>query len=287
MEMKKEEEVAVVAVKKEQPLTTTPSAPAAPAPSEHGGTPAVAVVMAAAFTNICVYGVEWCLYALYFRRQYGWSGAWCGFAQMVGDLIAAAVLGVSTMACLATAVTAGGCCALPRWLSAGLRPPFSLAVLSVCHSVLLVMLAQPHFAVALAGQVLMGTVYVFYEQGCQVRSGPSLFHRAVCSAQYEAHACPVARSYCCFTPAATMITTASWWPCTTTSSPPAAPFAPPSPTGCMRPTAAASSPPKAPLPMTELMGRRALPSALCSTPLRSSSVWSAWGFGSSSSAGRW
>ena len=37
--------------------------------------PPVTAVMCAAFANICVYAVEWCLYALYFRLKYGWSGA--------------------------------------------------------------------------------------------------------------------------------------------------------------------------------------------------------------------
>ena len=62
----------------------------------------VAVVMTAAGTNIniAVYSLEWCLYALYFLLAYGWSGAWCGFAQMVGDLLGAGVLALSTMACV-------------------------------------------------------------------------------------------------------------------------------------------------------------------------------------------
>jgi hypothetical protein len=99
--------------------------------TEHDSTKAaIAVVMLAAATNICVCqwshstvslcarlftsvsssasklwltcadGVEWCLYAIYFRLQYGWSGSWCGFAQMVGDLLAGGVLGVSTLPCI-------------------------------------------------------------------------------------------------------------------------------------------------------------------------------------------
>ena len=48
----------------------------------------VLATMGAAYANICVYGVEWCLYALYFRNVHGWSGTWTGFAQMGGDLLA-------------------------------------------------------------------------------------------------------------------------------------------------------------------------------------------------------
>ena len=135
--------------------------------SEHGGTrAATAVVMGAAFVNIFVYGVEWCLYALYFHLEYGWSGAWCGLAQMAGDLIAASVLGASTVAG-AAAVLGRFWPRPPRLARALARPPHSLALLALCHAALLAMLAQPLFVVALLGQVLMGTVYVFFEQGCQ------------------------------------------------------------------------------------------------------------------------
>ena len=68
------------------------------------------------------------------------------------------------MACLNNAAS---CWTLPRCLAALIRPPFSLSVLACCHCALMVMLAQPRFQVALTGQILMGTVYVFYEQNCQ------------------------------------------------------------------------------------------------------------------------
>ena len=125
----------------------------------------VFVVMLAAFANICVYAVEWCLYALYFRLEYGWSGAWCGFAQMLGDLLGAAVLGISTMGCV---VSAAQRCELPRSVGVVMRPPFSVALLICSHGVLMAMLAQPQFLVSLLGQILMGTTYVFVEQGLQV-----------------------------------------------------------------------------------------------------------------------
>lgn len=124
----------------------------------------VGVVMIAVFANICAYGVEWCLYALYFRLEYGWSGAWCGFAQMVGDLLGASVLGLSTTA---YAARASRLCTLPGCVRALVRAPLNISVFLYSHSVLLVMLAQPAFAVALLGQVLLGTVYVFCEQSLQ------------------------------------------------------------------------------------------------------------------------
>ena len=126
--------------------------------------PTLTIMLAGVFSNICTYAVEWCLYALYFRLQYGWSGSWTGFAQMIGDLLGGTVLGLSTMACV---TKRAGQVHLPRVVRALLRPPLGVALLLFCHAGLMVMLAQPHFAIALIGQVLMGTVYVFAEQFLQ------------------------------------------------------------------------------------------------------------------------
>ena len=130
--------------------------------------PAVVVILIAVFMNISVYGVEWCLYALYFRFTYGWSGTWCGLAQMVGDLLGAAILAGSTTT---FAVIAAGrvqrFLPLSRPLRAVLRPPYSLTALSFTHASLTLMLAQPHFTVALLGQIFLGTSYVFFEQALQ------------------------------------------------------------------------------------------------------------------------
>ena len=48
-----------------------------------------------------------------------------------------------------------------------LMPPFNIAFFLFCHGILMIMLAQPHFVVAIIGQILMGTVYVFFEQSLQ------------------------------------------------------------------------------------------------------------------------
>mmetsp|Transcript_45546 Transcript_45546/g.90905 ORF Transcript_45546/g.90905 Transcript_45546/m.90905 type:complete len:217 (-) Transcript_45546:293-943(-) len=119
------------------------------------------MVLLIAFSNIMIYAVEWCLYALYFRLLFDWSGTWTGFAQMLGDLLAAAVLAISTMDCVATAAQR---IKPPRVLRALISPPFGASALCACHAVLMVLLAQPTFYIALVGQVLMGTVYVFNEQ---------------------------------------------------------------------------------------------------------------------------
>jgi len=124
--------------------------------------------MLAVFTNILAYTVEWCLYALYFRLEYGWSGSWCGFAQMVGDLLGGCVLGLSTMACVQSSAKR---CGRPTTESKGVwflfRAPFNIGLLALCHGILHCMLAQPDFYVALLGQIFMGTVYVFFEQSLQ------------------------------------------------------------------------------------------------------------------------
>jgi hypothetical protein len=71
--------------------------------------------------------------------------------------------------------------------------PLSLSALALCHSMLMVMLAQPRFLVALSGQVLMGTVYVFFEQGVQELL--VLYSRA----DHSYYRRLVAVHYCCFT----------------------------------------------------------------------------------------
>jgi hypothetical protein len=121
----------------------------------------VVVIIVASCTNIAVYGVEWCLYALYFRERYNWGGAWSGFAQMIGDIIGATVLGLSTASCV---VACAGHGTLPRPLRSLLRPPFGVSTCLLANSIFFLLLAQPAFGVSLAGQVLMGTAYVFNEQ---------------------------------------------------------------------------------------------------------------------------
>lgn len=117
--------------------------------------------------NLYVYALEWTLYAVYFREVHHWSGIWTGFAQMLGDLIAAGILALSALRCgsLKTKSPSVG----PRGVTFKnlLSPPFGVGWLLMLHGVLMVMLAQPNFTIALIGQIVMGTVYVFIEQGVQ------------------------------------------------------------------------------------------------------------------------
>ena len=47
------------------------------------------------------------------------------------------------------------------------QAPFSLFWMLLAMAAMHVMIAMPFFPVAVAGQVAMGTVYVFFEQACQ------------------------------------------------------------------------------------------------------------------------
>jgi hypothetical protein len=80
---------------------------------------------------------------------------------MAGDLLGAAALTVSTMPAAAR-VFAG--CNLPWCLRTVLRPPFVVSVYFFGQSGLMLLLAQPVFALSLTGQVFMGTVYVLNVQ---------------------------------------------------------------------------------------------------------------------------
>ena len=119
----------------------------------------IAVILISAFTNIAVYGVEWCLYAIYFRSVFGWSGAAIGAAQMAGDLLGGLVLALSTMSCV-TRAAGCFCHASPNFARALLRPPFGIALLLGCHGLLMVLLAQSQFGVALVGQVSNAKLFI-------------------------------------------------------------------------------------------------------------------------------
>lgn len=131
------------------PASPTPAA-TAPLSSATALAPAIALLFAA-FTNICVYGVEWALYALYFRSVYSWSGAATGAAQMAGDLLGGITLALSTLGCVSRAASRWQQ-VIPACLHAWFRPPLNVALLLGCHGALLALLAQPQFAVACTGQ---------------------------------------------------------------------------------------------------------------------------------------
>ena len=113
--------------------------------------------------NILAYITEWTLFAVYFAEAYAWSSSTLtGAAQMAGDLLAAAILALTTTKLWARLLRAAGATrALDRSI---LQPPWNLGVFFAAYAATFAMLAQPAFVVSVIGQVLMGTVYVFNKQ---------------------------------------------------------------------------------------------------------------------------
>lgn len=115
--------------------------------------------------NIFVYICEWSLFAVYFADAYEWSSTLTGAAQMAGDLLAAAVLALTTTALWARLLrTDRTTRTVDRLL---LQPPWNLVVFFGLYAATFVMLAQPVFALSVSGQVVMGTIYVFNKQAVQ------------------------------------------------------------------------------------------------------------------------
>jgi hypothetical protein len=113
------------------------------------------------FVNFA-YVTEWCLYALIMSDSFGWSATAAGAAQMAGDLVGALVLFFFSR-CFTdktagdNAPTSSRCCRFALL-------PFNMAWLLFLFAILLIMMADERFAVAVVGQVLMGTVYVLAVQ---------------------------------------------------------------------------------------------------------------------------
>eukprot|EP00746_Dinoflagellata_sp_MGD_P151151 gnl/MRDRNA2_/MRDRNA2_82820_c0_seq1.p1 gnl/MRDRNA2_/MRDRNA2_82820_c0~~gnl/MRDRNA2_/MRDRNA2_82820_c0_seq1.p1 ORF type:complete len:508 (+),score=47.10 gnl/MRDRNA2_/MRDRNA2_82820_c0_seq1:74-1525(+) len=117
--------------------------------------PAILITMGT-FLNIFLYVTEWAVFAAYFRQEFNWQSAWwAGAAQMSGDITGAMIL-------IASNKLKGkqqACQQIPLC-----RPPYHISVLlfswALCHF----FLASDIFAVAVAAQVVMGTVFVFTSQ---------------------------------------------------------------------------------------------------------------------------
>ena len=129
----------------------------------------VSLVWLSDAANISAYICEWCLFAVYFRDVYNWSSTLTGAAQMAGDLLAAAILALTTTRAWARLLTSklrsgGATRAIDRLL---LQPPWNVCLFFLLYAVTFTMLAQPIFAVSVLGQVLMGSLYVFNKQAIQ------------------------------------------------------------------------------------------------------------------------
>lgn len=132
----------------------------------------------AQFANCAAYMVEWMLFAIYFREQYGWNEAtWAGVAQMSGDLAGAAMLvanshfkkraeASTTAAWNADASTTSDSrrSICERIWSAFTSKPYNLSFLLLCWTILNLLLASPILIAAVTAQVIEGTVFVFFVQ---------------------------------------------------------------------------------------------------------------------------
>ena len=116
--------------------------------------------------NIAFYICEWSLFAVYYSDVFAWSSTLTGAAQMAGDLLAAAILALTTTTLWARLLSRGerATRCVDRVL---LQPPFNIALFFTLYGVCFLMLSQPTFALSVLGQVAMGTVYVFNKQAVQ------------------------------------------------------------------------------------------------------------------------
>lgn len=124
--------------------------------------PALMVALVAGL-NIFLYNIEWCTFAVYFRQQFDWrSSWWAGAAQMSGDVVGALALVAAPRAkvLLNTSVPGNSGCPLLRLLQA----PYHISVLYLAWAACFLGLASPYFALAVASQIAMGTVFVFTTQ---------------------------------------------------------------------------------------------------------------------------
>lgn len=109
--------------------------------------------------NMFVYVVEWSLFAVYFRQEFNWNSAWwAGAAQMSGDVTGAIILTVvSGLKKKKSGQDSPASCCLLRLF----RAPYHISLLLLSWSVCHFLIASPIFAVAVAAQIMMGTVFVF------------------------------------------------------------------------------------------------------------------------------
>ena len=119
-----------------------------------------ALLMMASFCNNLAYSMEWTCYAVYFREQHNWKSAtWAGVAQTAGDLLAA----------IAMSIFKGGerpdlddYEGIRRHWMAIRAQPYNMSCLLFWWIILTALIMAPNLVAAVAAQVVMGTVYVFF-----------------------------------------------------------------------------------------------------------------------------
>lgn len=111
------------------------------------------------FNNTTSYAIEWATYAIFFKEQHGWTSAtWAGICQTSGDLFAAFMMGCLSGGQRAELSEVEGI----RWLFySATSQPYNLVLFALAWVTLDAGLCVPVLPVAVASQVIMGTVYVY------------------------------------------------------------------------------------------------------------------------------
>lgn len=119
-----------------------------------------ALLMMASFCNNLSYSMEWTVYAVYFREQHNWQSAtWAGVAQTAGDLLAAFTMSIFKGGARPDLDDYEG---IRRYWMAIRAQPYNMSCLLFWWIILSAAIMAPNLAVAVAAQVVMGTVYVFF-----------------------------------------------------------------------------------------------------------------------------
>jgi len=119
-----------------------------------------ALLMMASFCNNLAYSMEWTVYAVYFREQHNWmSATWAGVAQTAGDLLAAFTMSIFKGGERPDLDDYEG---IRRYWMAIRAQPYNMSCLLFWWIILTAAIMAPNLIAAVAAQVVMGTVYVFF-----------------------------------------------------------------------------------------------------------------------------
>eukprot|EP00746_Dinoflagellata_sp_MGD_P122968 gnl/MRDRNA2_/MRDRNA2_57714_c0_seq1.p1 gnl/MRDRNA2_/MRDRNA2_57714_c0~~gnl/MRDRNA2_/MRDRNA2_57714_c0_seq1.p1 ORF type:complete len:622 (-),score=63.39 gnl/MRDRNA2_/MRDRNA2_57714_c0_seq1:150-2015(-) len=111
--------------------------------------------------NHFAYAFEYQCYALYFRDMFGWTSAlWSGAAQMSGDIVGAWALVMIPKLQAYFRCTGSTDNCLCRLFAA----PYHISGMLIFWTMLHLAITSSNFLIAVAAQVIMGTVFVFHYQ---------------------------------------------------------------------------------------------------------------------------
>lgn len=111
------------------------------------------------FNNNASYAIEWATFAIFFKEQHGWmSATWAGICQTAGDLFAAFMMRIFPAGERSELSEMSGI----RWFfHSATSQPYNLVLLALGWVTLNAGLCVPALPVAIASQVIMGTLYVY------------------------------------------------------------------------------------------------------------------------------